>query len=111
MYPQSCVNIWNNVKNKGILEKKNGKLRYLLSGNFVTANATFLCRQGKLRSCTFFHQVLRFAEHYLIKHGVKTVRIRSYSGRIFPGFSRIRTEYGEVFSPNGGNLVEKSTTS
>ena len=29
-------------------------------------------------------------------HGVKKVRIRSYSVRIFPGFSRIGTEYGEI---------------
>ena len=29
-------------------------------------------------------------------HGVKRVRIWSYSVRIFPGFSRILTEYGEI---------------
>ena len=35
-------------------------------------------------------------------HDVKRVRIRSYLVRIFPGFSRIRTEYGDIFSPNEG---------
>ena len=31
-------------------------------------------------------------------HDVKRVRIRSYLVRIFPGFSRIRTEYGDILS-------------
>ena len=35
---------------------------------------------------------------FLVKHCVKSVRIRSYSGPNFPEFSRIRTEYGEILS-------------